>query len=164
MMIRAPEPLGSAHDTHPFDCGTSGMNQWLQQRALKNQLSGASRTYVACDQNRVCAYYSLATGAIAPDAATGRFRRNMPSPVPVVILGRLAVDVQYQHRGLGRALLRDAAIRVVQAADLIGIRGLIVHALDDDARQFYQQLGFSPSPLEPMTLMISLQDIRALLT
>lgn len=162
-MLRAPEPLGQQHELASFDCGIDSLNFWLQQRALKNQHNNASRTYVVCEHHQVKAYYSLATGAITPDTTTGRFRRNMPSPIPVVILGRLAVDRRHHGKGLGRSLLRDAALRVVQAADLIGIRGMIVHALDDDARRFYLSLGFSPSPLEPMTLMISLQDIRALL-
>jgi len=166
--LRAPVALTEAHDCAAFDCGHPSLNQWLAGRALRNQVAGASRTYVACDSDaqgpvRVVAYYALTSGAVAAKAATGRFRRNMPDPIPVVLLARLAVDRHYQGRGLGRALLQDAARRVVSAADAIGIRGLLVHALDDAARRLYQHLGFDPSPLDPMTLMITLADLRAAL-
>ena len=95
------------------------------------------------------------------NVATGKLRRNMPEPVPVVVLGRLAIDKQFHGLGIGRGLFQDAARRVVQAADVIGVRGLLVHALSEDARDFYLKLGFDPSPLEPMTLMITLADLRA---
>lgn len=168
MTLRAPVALTEAHDCSAFDCGRPSLNQWLTQRALPNQVAGASRTYVACDSVppgliRVVAYYALASGAVAARAATGRFRRNMPDPVPVVLLGRLAVDLHYQGRGLSRALLQDAGRRVLSAADTIGIRGLLVQALDDAARELYEHLGFDPSPLDPKTLMITLSDLRALL-
>lgn len=163
MTVSAPEPLAAHHAVDHFDCGTASLNEWLRQRALRNQASGASRTFVACDADRVIAYYALASSAIALDSATGRLRRNMPDPIPVAVLGRLAVDTAYQTRGLGRALLQDAGRRVLHAADEIGIRGLLVHAIDDDARAFYQRLGFDPSPLDPMTLMITLTDMRACL-
>ena len=126
-------------------------------------MSGASRTFVVCDDQRVVAYYALASGAVDVAAAPGRFRRNMPDPVPVVVLARLAVD-RWQGRGLGRGLLRDAGLRVMQAADTIGIRGLLAHALSADAQRFYLQVGFEPSPLDPMTVMITLTDLRASLT
>jgi GNAT superfamily N-acetyltransferase len=118
---------------------------------------------VVSQDARVIAYYALASGAIAVEAAPGRFRRNMPSPIPVVVLGRLAVDRNWQGLGIGRALFRDAARRVAQAADAIGIRGIVVHAISEPARNFYLALGFDPSPLEPMTLMVTLADIRATL-
>ncbi|MGH8548156.1 MAG: GNAT family N-acetyltransferase [Methylococcales bacterium] len=130
---------------------------------MKNQTSGASRTFVSCDGGRVVAYYSLASGAIAVSEAPGRFRRNMPDPVPVVVLGRLAVDRGYQGGGLGRALVGDAGLRVIQAADIIGIRGLIVHALSAEAKAFYRQAGFEPSPLDPMTLLITIADLKGCL-
>lgn len=160
--LRAPVALTEAHDCSNFDCGRSTLNQWLSQRALRNQISGASRTYVSCDSERVVAYYALASGAVAAKAATGRFRRNMPDPIPVVLLARLAVDRRDQGRGLSRALLQDAGRRVVSAADTIGIRGLLVQALDDSARGFYEHIGFDPSPLDPMTLMITVSDLRGL--
>jgi predicted N-acetyltransferase YhbS len=130
---------------------------------MKNQISGASRTFVVCDRGRVVAYYALASSAVAVDEAPGRFRRNMPDPIPVVVLGRLAVDCAFQGKGIGRALVRDAGYRVVQAADTIGIRGLVVHALSEEAKIFYQMVGFDPSPLDPMTLMITLADLKACL-
>ncbi len=107
------------------------------------------------------AYYALASSAVATELATGRLRRNMPDPIPVVVLARLAVDRAYQGTGLGRALLRDAGMRVLGAAELIGIRGLLVHALDSSAKAFYERLGFDPSPLDDMTLMITLGDLQA---
>ncbi len=161
MRLRAPEPLGAAHDCGSFSCGRPILDTWLRGRALANQASGASRTFVVCDPERVVAYYALASSAVAAESATGRLRRNMPDPIPVVVLARLAVDRAYQGQGLGRVLLRDAGRRVVTAAESIGIRGLLVHALDEAALGFYQHLGFDPSPLNPMTLMISLADLRA---
>jgi GNAT superfamily N-acetyltransferase len=161
--LRAPEPLDGQHEPDAFACGVDSLDQWLKRRALKNQASGASRTFVACDGQRVLAYYALASGAVAMDDAPGHFRRNMPDPIPVVVLGRLAVDRSLQGGGLGRALIRDAAQRVLQAAGTIGIRGLLVHALDEDAMRFYERVGFDPSPLDPMTLMVTLADLQAAL-
>ncbi len=109
----------------------------------------------------VVGYYALASGVVAVEAAPGRFRRNMPNPIPVVVLGRLAVDQRWHGRGVGRALFRDAALRVAQAADVIGIRGILVHAIPEEAKAFYVALGFDVSPLEPMTLMVTLADVMA---
>jgi predicted N-acetyltransferase YhbS len=108
----------------------------------------------------VVAYYAIASGAIAVDSTFGRFRRNMPDPVPVVLLGRLAIDHNWQGRGLGRALVRDCAARVLHAADTIGIRGIVVHAISEQAKAFYLAVGFEVSPLNPMTLMVTLADIQ----
>lgn len=160
-MVRAPELLTTKHQTQNFDCGVESLNIWLQRRAAANQLSGASRTFVACDEDNVVGYYALAASAVAPIATSGRFRRNMPDPVPVVVLARLAVASSHNGQGLGRALFQDAAQRVVHAADVIGIRGLIVHALSEEAKAFYLRLGLDESPLEPMTLMITVQDLQA---
>lgn len=161
MSLAAPEPLAGQHDTTAFACGIESLDHWLQQRALKNQATGASRTFVVCDENRVVAYYALASSAVAVAASPGRFRHNMPDPIPVVVLGRLAVDGSLQGSGLGRALVRDACLRVIAAADTIGIRGIIVHALSEPARAFYEQVGFEASPLDPMTLMATLADLKA---
>lgn len=161
MTLAAPEPIGPQHEVAAFASGVAALDDWLRRHALKNQLSGASRTFVVCDGVRVVAYYALAASAVTVDAAPGHFRRNMPDPIPVVVLGRLAVDQSLQAAGIGRALVRDAGRRVLQAADAIGVRGLLVHALSPDARAFYERLGFEPSPLEPMTLMITLADLRA---
>jgi GNAT superfamily N-acetyltransferase len=112
---------------------------------------------------RVVGYYALASGAITVESAPGRFRRNMPNPIPVAVLGRLAVDLDWQGKGIGRALFRDAARRIAHAAEAIGIRGIVVHAISEEAKRFYVALGFDPSVHEPMTLMVTLADIRALL-
>lgn len=159
-MLRVPEPLTSDHMTAGFDCGVASLNQWLERRAAANQASGASRTFVACEDDKVVGYYALASSAVVPAAAPGRFRRNMPDPVPVVVLGRLAVATSHHGQGLGRALFQDAALRIIHAADVIGIRGLVVHALSEDARNFYLRLGLDESPLDPMTLMVTLSDLR----
>lgn len=161
MIIKAPAPLTFEHDVNLFQCGIESLDIWLKRRALKNQETGASRTFVACDESRVVAYYSLASSAIIVNEASGRFRRNMPDPIPVVVLGRLAVDQSVQGKGIGRALIKDAGQRVVQAADAIGIRGMIVHAVSHEAKEFYERVGFEPSPLEPMMLMITLKDLQA---
>ena len=163
MSLSAPEPLGPHHVLSTFQSGQESLDHWLKRRALKNQFSGAARTFVACDAHRVVAYYALASSAVAVavDAAPGHFRRNMPNPIPVVVLGRLAVDQSRHRQGVGCALVRDAARRVLQAADVIGIRGLLVHALTSEAKAFYERIGFDPSPLDPMILMITLADLRA---
>ncbi len=161
MTLEPPELLAAHHNIELFSSGVASLDRWLKRRALKNQVTGASRIFVVAEGSRVVAYYALASGAVTGVEATGRFRRNMPDPIPVVILGRLAVDQQFQGKGVGRALVRDAGYRLIQAADAIGIRGLIVHALSAEARAFYEAVGFSPSPLEPMTLMITLTDLQA---
>ncbi len=161
MTLSPPAPLAAYHDFETFFSGVESLDAWLKRRALKNQASGASRTFVACEGKRVVAYYALASSGVAIAAAVGRFRRTMPDPIPVVVLGRLAVDQDFQGQGLGRALVRDAGYRVILAADAIGIRGLLVHAISAEARAFYEAVGFDPSPLDPMTLMITLADLKA---
>lgn len=156
----APEKLGPDHDLSSFDSGLPVLDDWLRRRALPNQKSGASRTYVIQAGKRVVGSYALAVGAIAHAEATGRTRRNMPHPVPVMVIGRLAIDTTYQGRGLGRALLRDAVLRTMQAADIAGIGAILVHAISEDAKHFYERCGFRPSPVDPMTLMITLRDAR----
>jgi GNAT superfamily N-acetyltransferase len=163
-MVRAPEPLDPAHDVSAFDCGVGSLNAWLLRRAAANQASGASRTFVLCEGSAVVGYYALASSAVVPVAVSGRFRRNMPDPVPVVVLGRLAVATSHHGRGVGRALFQDAALRVIHAAEAIGIRGLVVHALSDEAKAFYLRLGLEESPLDPMTLMVTVADLRAAIT
>lgn len=162
-MLRAPEPLTEGHAFGGFDSGVHSLDDWLRRRALQNQASGASRTFVVCDPNNVVAYYALAASAVAPDAAPGRFRRNMPDPIPVVVLARLAIARDQQGHGLGRAMFQDAANRVIHAADAIGIRGLLVHAISEEAKTFYIHLGLDPSPLDPMTLMTTVADLKATL-
>ena len=159
--LSPPELLADGHELGEFCSGEASLDDWLKRRARANQVSGASRTYVVCEGARVVGYYALASGAIVVESAPGRFRRNMPNPIPAAVLARLAVERGKQGQGVGRALFRDAARRVAQAADVIGIRGIVVHAISEEAREFYLALGFEPSPSEPMTLMVTLSDVRA---
>lgn len=155
--MQAPQPLAQMHDLSIFDCGEPVLNEWLKRRAFANQVSGASRTFVVSgERNQVLAYYSLAAGAIALGEAIGSVRRNMPDPIPVMVLGRLAVDRSCQGQQLGSALLKDALLRTVSVAENVGIRALLVHAINDAAKQFYVQRGFQQSPINPYTLMLKL--------
>ena len=163
MPLSRPEPLADAHELNDFFSGVASLDDWLKRRARANQVSGASRTFVVADNHKAVGYYALASGAIAVDTGVGRFRRNMPDPIPVAVLGRLAIDRSQQGRGLGRALFRDCAQRVANAADTIGIRGIVVHAISEQAKAFYLALGFDASPKEPMMLMVTLGDIRRLM-
>jgi GNAT superfamily N-acetyltransferase len=156
--VGAPEHLSAEHDLSTFESGVQALDDWLKRRALANEDSGASRTYVVSVKGKVIGYYALATGAVTVQAATGRARRNMPDPIPVMILGRLAIDKAYQAKGLGRALLRDALLRTLQAAAIGGIRAILVHAISVDAKRFYERSGFTSSPLDPLTLMITVAD------
>jgi GNAT superfamily N-acetyltransferase len=161
--ISAPEPIRPTHDVSSFDCGVPVLDDWLKKRAATNEETGASRTYVVCAGGRVIGYYALATGSVAVVSATGRVRRNMPDPIPVMVLGRLAVDRSWQRRDVGRSLLRDAVLRTLQAAEIAGIRAILVHSISEEAKVFYERAGFVASPLDPMTLMISIRDaVKAL--
>ncbi|MDD5035549.1 MAG: GNAT family N-acetyltransferase [Methylococcaceae bacterium] len=163
MSLSAPQLLADGHHLGDFASGEASLDDWLKRRARANQVSGASRTFVVCEGDRVVGYYALASGSITVQDVPGRFSRNMPDPIPIVVLARLAVDRAYQGRGFGRALFRDSARRVANAADAIGIRGVVVHAISEQARAFYLALGFDPSPRDPMTLMVTLPDLRAAL-
>jgi len=157
--LTAPEPLTASHLTRDFICGEALLDEWLKRRALANQASGASRTFVVSDgEGRVLAYYALSAGALSHREATSRVRRNMPDPVPVLILGRLAVDCRAQGRQLGPALLQDAVKRALTVADNAGVRALLVHALHERAKTFYEHYGFQVSPLHPLTLMLRLDQ------
>lgn len=156
--LAAPVPLGAAHRLDGFACGEGSLDDWLRRRALPNQMTGASRTFVVADaSNRVVGYYALAAGAVAHREATGRIRRNMPDPVPVMVLARLAVDRRFQGQQLAGALLQDAVGRALAVAENAGVRALLVHALNERARQFYAHYGFVPSPAHPMTLMLNVR-------
>jgi GNAT superfamily N-acetyltransferase len=163
--LSAPAPLADHHQLGAFNSGVPTLDEWLRRRARANQVSGASRSFVVCADDIVVGYYALASGAVSAAAAPSRFRRNMPEPIPipVAVLGRLAVDQTCHGQGIGRALFRDSALRVMQASEAIGIRGVLVHAISDKAKAFYLALGLSESPLEPMTLMVTLADLRATL-
>lgn len=156
-LLSAPQPLVTSHIISEFDCGEASLDDWLKRRALINQVSGASRTFVVADQdNHVCGYYALAAGAVAHQLATGAVRRNMPDPIPVLILARLAVDHRAQGIKLGAGLLQDAVNRAESVAQNAGVRALVVHALNEKAKEFYQYYGFSVSPIHPLTLMLRL--------
>lgn len=156
--ISTPQKLRASHDLSQFTSGEPTLDDWLRRRALPNEESGASRTYVVSVENRVVGYYALAVGAVAHGGAPGRVKRNMPDPVPVMILGRLAVDQNYQGRSLGPSLLRDAVLRTLQAAEIAGIRAILVHAISERAKRFYENNGFISSPVDPMTLMITVAE------
>ncbi len=158
--LSPPEPLASDHELDRFESGVAPLDDWLKRRARRNELEGASRTFVVCTARRVVGYYSLAAGSVSHRVATGKIRRNMPDPVPVVLLGRLAVDHAWQGRGLGADMLRDAAIRCLAAAGIIGARAILAHAISPDAKAFYENHGFRPSPVEPMTLMVTIEEAR----
>jgi GNAT superfamily N-acetyltransferase len=155
----APAPLAAAHERDAFASGEPTLDHWLRHRALGNEIRGTSRTYVACVDRRVFAYYCLATGSVGSALAPGRLRRNMPDPIPVMVLGRLAVDRQWQGRGVGRALLRDAVLRTLQVSEMVGVKALMVHALSEEAGRFYGPLGFYPSPTHPRTLFLPLAAV-----
>ena len=156
--ITPPEKLSEDHDLAGFDCGEPVLDDWLRRRARANEESGSSRTYVVCAEKRVVGYYTLAVGAVAHVGAPGRVKRNMPDPIPVMVLGRLAVDKDFQERGIGSGLLRDAVQRSVQAAEIAGIRAILVHAISEAAKRFYQGYGFIASPVDPMSVMITVAE------
>lgn len=158
-VISAPGPLLDSHDLAPFRCGVASLDDWLIKRARANQVAGASRSYVIAIGDRVIGYYCLSSGGIAAIAAPGKIRRNMPDPVPMAVLGRLAIDNGWQGKGIGVALLKDAVLRTVQAAGILGIRGLLVHAISGEAKAFYEHHGFTPSPSNEMTLVLSLKGL-----
>ena len=157
--VGAPQPLSGEHLLDDFDCGEPDLDEWLKRRALTNQVGGASRTFVVADaQGRVFGYYALAAGAVSRQFASTNVRRNMPEPVPVLVLGRLAVDRRAQGGKLGAALLQDAVNRALSVAQNAGVRALLVHALHDAAKRFYLHYGFGESPLHPLTLMLRLAN------
>jgi len=154
-------PLATGHDFDSFCSGEEVLDHWLKRRAWRNEVSGASRTYVVCDGVAVVGYYALATGSAMLDTAPGKVRRNMPDPIPLIILGRLAIDTRYQGMGLGRGLLKDALMRSLQVAVQVGVRALLVHAMSEPARQFYLHHGFVVSPLDEAKLFLPLQGVLA---
>lgn len=157
-MITSPGLLTAAHELSDFSCGHASLDEWLRRRALANQDTGASRTYVLAEGERVIGYYALAAGSVALLETPGRLRRNMPNPIPVMVLGRFALDLRWQGRGLGADMLRDAVLRTQQAANIGGMRALLVHAIDDRAAGFYLRWGFQPSPMAELTLFLPLHD------
>ncbi len=158
---KAPEALNKNHILDNFDCGVVSLNNWLINRAIKNEIEGASRTYVVCVENNVVAYYAITSGAVRQEDVPGNIKRNMPNPIPVMVLGRLAVDIHWQHKGLGGDILSDSIKRILQASSIVGSRAIVVHALSDKAKHFYEHYGFRSSPTDQMDLMISLKEAEA---
>jgi GNAT superfamily N-acetyltransferase len=156
---RRPEPLNPDHVVSGFSCGKPELDEWLQKRALANQVSGGTKTHVVVEGGRVVGFYALATGAVAHSAVRGQARRNMPDPIPAVILARMAVDEKHWASGLGSALLQSAIETTLAAARTIGIACLLVHAKDEDARSFYLHFDVEPSPTDPLHLILRLVDI-----
>ena len=162
-MLGPVEKLRADHELTAFDCGKEELNRFLQRFALANQQANSTQTYVACRDKVVVGYYSLAVGAVAHAAATERVRKAMPRyPISVMILARLAVDARQAGQGLGKALLKDALLRTAQAADIAGIRALLVHAKDNDAKAFYEHFNFEPSPTDPYHLFLLMKDLLRL--
>ena len=155
-----PEPLQPTHDLAGFDSGNDALNRWLVSRAVRNQDSGASRTFVTICDGLVVGYYALAASSVAQVGAPTGLRRNMPDPIPVILLGRLAVDRRHAGRGVGASLLRDAALRVATTADIVGVKAMLVHAIDDAAVAFYLHHGLQPFPGDPTTLFVPVAAIR----
>jgi GNAT superfamily N-acetyltransferase len=155
--VGPPVPITADHDTSGFTCRNDSLSQWLRRRALANATSGATRTYVVCaEDRRVVGYYALAAGSLTLESAPARMRRNMPDPLPVIVLGRLAVHEDWSGRGIGSGLLKDAVLRALQASDIIGAGALLCHAIDGEARTFYVKHGFVESPHQPLTMMLGL--------
>jgi len=160
MSLCPPAPLADAHVVDNFVSGVPPLDDWLKRRARANQVAGASRTYVVvAETGDVVGYYALASGGLAQAEAPGGLRRYMPDPIPMAILGRLAVHRDHQRRGLGVALLQDAVLRVRQAAMILGIRGILVHAISEEAKTFYLHHGFVAGVDSPMTLVLSLVPV-----
>jgi GNAT superfamily N-acetyltransferase len=158
--LSQPEPIHPFHKLDDFQSNELVLDAWLKQRAIKNHHAGASRTFVVHHDMKVIAYYCLSTGSVVSEHAPGKIKRNMPNPIPVMVLGRLAVDLSYQGRGIGKALLKDAVLRTIKISQDVGIRALLVHAISEFATDFYKRYGFVESTLSPMTLMLSLHDIK----
>jgi predicted N-acetyltransferase YhbS len=160
--FKAPVPLEPSHDVTPFDCGVPALNKYLKSFALQNQRSQAARTYVATRGNTVVGYYTLTAASVRPEETPARVAKGLAAhPVPVILLARLAVDTSAQGKGLGAGLLKDAMLRTLAAAEIIGCRALMVHAKDASAKAFYQRFGFAESPTDPFRLFLLMKDIKA---
>ena len=162
--LSAPAPITNKHNFSGFNSGETSLDYWLKNRALKNQVSGASRCFVVCNSSRVIGYYCLSAGAISHERTPKKMRRNMPDPLPILLLGRLAVDRKYQNKGVGSALLRDALLRAVSVSADAGVFAILVHAISEDAKEYYTSRGFVQSPIQEMTLMMTLETVKAVLS
>ena len=158
--LSAPQPLSDQHQLADFECGEPSLDDWLKRGAARNQANGSSRTYVVCEGDAVIGYYCLAAGAIGHTEAPSALKRNRPDPIPVLVLGRLAIHKDHHQKGIGTALLNDAIRRAIQAADIAGVTALLVQAISEQARRFYLSRGFVVSPIKPMTLCLMLATVR----
>ena len=159
----APAKIEKGQDKESFDCGNNALNIWLKRFALQNDAADFAKTFVVIEknENRIVAFYSLATGCVEHEDATDRFKKGLPrNPIPVMILERLAVDLKYQGMGLGKGLLKDAILRTLRASKYAGIRFILVHAKDEKAGDFYGKYGFDPSPANSLMMMLLLKDAR----
>lgn len=155
------EKLAAPHKTETFDCGIASLNSFLKDHALSNQKAHSVNTYVACEDNKIIGFYSLTVGSVMHLDAPKRITQGLAKhPVPVMILARLAVEQEYQRQGIGRGLLKDALLRTVNAADIAGIRALLVHAKDQQAKNWYLQFDFEPSPTDPLHIYLLMKDIK----
>ena len=162
--LEPPEPLTSRHDISQFSSGVPALDAWLRGKARLNEAKGGARTYVVCEGNRVAGFYSLAASAVEQRRVSSRVGRNMPDPVPVILLGQLAVDEAYQSRRLGSDLMVDAARRSLAAARVVGARAIVVQAVDERARTSCEKFGFRPfSDREPLMLLLRMSEIASLL-
>jgi len=160
--LNPPVLLLREHDRNAFDCGAPALNEYLKQYAWQNQKKNAARTYVATRGKRVVGYYTLAYGSVSCDEAPPSVKAGLARyPIPVILLARLAVDVTERGQGLGAGLLKDALLRTLQAAEIAGLRAMLVHAKDDAAKTFYEKFGFEPSPIDAYHLFLKLSDIKA---
>jgi GNAT superfamily N-acetyltransferase len=162
-VLSQPVPISEEHEVEAFDCGENSLNDWLKKRALKNARSGASLTYVVLNGREVIGYYCLSAGSISHAIAPKAMLRNMPDPIPVLVLGRLAIHKQHQNHGLGSAMLRDATIGAIKASRIIGVAALLTHALSEPGKRFYLSRGFIESPIKPMTLCLMLATAKKIL-
>lgn len=162
--MNPPEPLGLAHKLDGFDCGDESLNFWLRKHAWRNEASGASRCFVLCEGAAILGFYTISAAGIARDAAPKAVRRNAPNPVPALLIGRLGVDLSVQGRGLGKALLKDAMIRASVIAKNAGVALVFLHALSETAKRFYLSRGFVESPLQPMTMCMTMATIASILS
>jgi GNAT superfamily N-acetyltransferase len=161
LLITAPAPLADGHRLDEFECTSPELAAWLLKRARKNHQEGASKYFVVCDQHaNVIGYYALAAGAVSHEISPSSLRRNMPDPIPVAVLGRLAVHANWVNQGIGRGLLKDAVLRTLQVANQIGVRAILCHAIDEQAKAFYLKHGFVESPIAPLTLMLGLTRLQ----
>lgn len=154
------EKLQRRHATEAFDCGQDALNRYLRNHALANQQARAAQTYVALTGENVIGYYTLVVGEVAFEQAADRLKKGLARyPIPVMVLARLAIASNWQGQGIGAGMLRDAVLRTLAAAEIAGIRAMVVHAKNERARAFYEYHGFAPSPTDPLHLYALLKDI-----